>query len=122
MLHWHRSLLPVKYRQPLHLLLLPESNIALQYTVAMSQRIGPLNILVVGAGLGGLATALALQTDGHNVTAIDSAAAFGEVRNLLPTRPLITASKEVSNKVSYSRSEPESTCHPTRAVSYSAGA
>lgn len=38
-----------------------------------------LNVLIVGAGLGGLATGLALQTDGHKVTIIDSAPEFAEV-------------------------------------------
>lgn len=38
-----------------------------------------LEILVVGAGLGGLAAGLALQTDGHKVTIVDSAPEFGEV-------------------------------------------
>ncbi|OJJ02012.1 hypothetical protein ASPVEDRAFT_887626 [Aspergillus versicolor CBS 583.65] len=37
-----------------------------------------LNVLVVGAGLGGLAAGLALQTDGHKVTIIDSAPQFAE--------------------------------------------
>lgn len=36
-------------------------------------------MLVVGAGLGGLAAGLALQTDGHKVTIIDSAPQFAEV-------------------------------------------
>lgn len=38
-----------------------------------------LNVIVVGAGLGGLSAALALQTDGHRVTVIDSAPEFAEV-------------------------------------------
>lgn len=38
-----------------------------------------LNVLVVGAGLGGLAAGLAMQTDGHKVTIIDSAPQFAEV-------------------------------------------
>jgi len=37
-----------------------------------------MDILVVGAGLGGLAAGLALQTDGHRVTIIDSAPEFAE--------------------------------------------
>ncbi|KAL1844728.1 hypothetical protein VTK73DRAFT_1944 [Phialemonium thermophilum] len=38
-----------------------------------------LDVLVVGAGLGGLAAGLALQTDGHRVTVVDSAPEFAEV-------------------------------------------
>lgn len=38
-----------------------------------------LNILVVGAGLGGLAAGLALQTDGHKVQIVDAAPEFAEV-------------------------------------------
>ncbi|OAA66914.1 salicylate hydroxylase [Niveomyces insectorum RCEF 264] len=37
-----------------------------------------LNVVVVGAGLGGLAAGLALQTDGHKVTILDSAPEFAE--------------------------------------------
>ncbi|KAH8886228.1 salicylate hydroxylase [Thozetella sp. PMI_491] len=44
----------------------------------MPQTRRSLNVLIVGAGLGGLATGLALQTDGHKVTIIDAAPEFGE--------------------------------------------
>lgn len=40
----------------------------------------PKNILIVGAGLGGLSASLALRQDGHRVTVIDSAPEFAEVR------------------------------------------
>ncbi|KAI1391738.1 salicylate hydroxylase [Hypoxylon trugodes] len=44
----------------------------------MPQAKRSLNVLVVGAGLGGLATGLALQTDGHKVRIIDAAPEFAE--------------------------------------------
>ncbi|OQE08477.1 hypothetical protein PENVUL_c009G05272 [Penicillium vulpinum] len=39
----------------------------------------PLNIIVVGAGLGGLATAIALASSGHTVTVYEQAQKLGEV-------------------------------------------
>lgn len=40
-----------------------------------------LDIIIVGAGIGGLQTALALAADGHQVTVLESAKAFEEVRD-----------------------------------------
>lgn len=45
----------------------------------MPSAVRKLDVLIVGAGLGGLAAGLALQTDGHKVTIIDSAPEFAEV-------------------------------------------
>ncbi len=39
----------------------------------------PRDVLVVGAGLGGLATALTLALDGHRVRVLEAAKTFGEV-------------------------------------------
>ncbi|KAL7625889.1 hypothetical protein AAE478_005113 [Parahypoxylon ruwenzoriense] len=44
----------------------------------MPQAKRSLNVLVVGAGLGGLAAGLALQTDGHKVRIIDAVPEFAE--------------------------------------------
>jgi salicylate hydroxylase len=43
------------------------------------QALLPLNITVVGAGLGGLAAAIALARRGHTVTILEQALAIGEV-------------------------------------------
>jgi NADPH-dependent 2,4-dienoyl-CoA reductase/sulfur reductase-like enzyme len=43
------------------------------------QKMKPLNIVIVGAGIGGLEAALALAGDGHQVVVLDSVTEFGEV-------------------------------------------
>ena len=40
---------------------------------------GPLHVVVVGAGLGGLAAAIATRQAGHSVTICEQAAELGEV-------------------------------------------
>lgn len=47
-------------------------------------------MVVVGAGIGGLQTALALAHDGHHVTVLEAAKAFEEVSNELLIRQLNT--------------------------------
>ena len=47
----------------------------------------PLNIVIVGAGIGGLETALALAGDGHQVLVLDSVTEFGEV--LIPSQNIM---------------------------------
>ena len=42
-------------------------------------RMKDLKVIVVGAGIGGLCTALALASDGHEVTVIESVKEFLEV-------------------------------------------
>lgn len=51
-----------------------------------------LNILVVGAGLGGLGAGLALQSDGHHVAIVDSVTEFSEasIMMLNATSAIIT--------------------------------
>jgi salicylate hydroxylase len=43
-----------------------------------------MRIVVVGAGLGGLATAIALASSGHTVTVYEQAPELGEVRSHPP--------------------------------------
>lgn len=59
----------------------------LHTAVTMSFR--SLTIIVVGGGLGGLSAGLALQTDGHNVTILDSVTEFGEVSILQASQPIL---------------------------------
>lgn len=45
----------------------------------------PLHVIVVGAGMAGLGTALALRNFGHEVTVLEQAPAFGEVGQSFPS-------------------------------------
>jgi hypothetical protein len=47
----------------------------------------PLQIVVVGAGLGGLASAIALARRGHGVTVLEQASVLAEVRNSYFIKP-----------------------------------
>lgn len=49
----------------------------------------PLHIIFVGAGLGGLAAAIATRQAGHNVTICEQAPALGEVCIISPGLPSI---------------------------------
>lgn len=40
-----------------------------------------IQIVIVGAGMGGLGAAIALRRAGHKVVVLEQAAEFGEVRN-----------------------------------------
>jgi 2-polyprenyl-6-methoxyphenol hydroxylase-like FAD-dependent oxidoreductase len=42
-----------------------------------------LNVVVVGAGIGGLQTALALAADGHKITLLESVKEFAEVAEMV---------------------------------------
>jgi salicylate hydroxylase len=51
-----------------------------------------LDVVVVGAGIGGLATALALAADGHHVTVLDAVKEFAEVHKT----PIIQGTHQLS--------------------------
>jgi salicylate hydroxylase len=53
----------------------------------MPLRERPLHVVVVGAGLGGLATAIAIAQAGHRVTILEGGKGLAEVRTLVSLQP-----------------------------------
>lgn len=53
------------------------------------------HVVIVGCGLGGLAAAIALRRQGHDVTMLEQAAQLSEVQsttsNIIPSRPCPTS-------------------------------
>ena len=74
-----------------------------------------LSVLVVGAGIGGLQTALALAADGHKVTVFESVKEFLEVPIFLP-RHLCVYGLPVQNLTPLCRSVPAFVYPPTLLV------
>jgi cation diffusion facilitator CzcD-associated flavoprotein CzcO len=52
--------------------------------LAVAQAAVPLNVIIVGAGIGGLAAAIALARHGHSITVLEQAPELGEVTMQLP--------------------------------------
>jgi len=46
-----------------------------------------LNVIIIGAGIGGLGAALAIRQAGHHVTVLEQAAEFVEVSSTWDVRP-----------------------------------
>ena len=67
-----------------------------------------LKVVIVGSGIGGLTSALALASDGHEVTVLEGAQKFEDVfiKEVLQTRGTADSCA--------TRSELVFVCHPTR--------
>jgi salicylate hydroxylase len=50
-----------------------------------------LHVVIVGAGIGGLGTALAIRNSGHRVTVLEQAADFVEVSETMTNPGLVSA-------------------------------
>lgn len=60
------------------------------YSYRIRRAVRPLNIVIVGAGIGGLTAGLALSLHGHTVTVLESASALSEVGAGLQMAPNAT--------------------------------